>query len=41
MGCFSYFDSKEEETLNPEKHNDDQKQAQSTVTTNLASLPSG
>ncbi|XP_062110747.1 serine/threonine-protein kinase PBS1 [Humulus lupulus] len=41
MGCFSCFDSKEEETLNPDKHSDDQKQAQSTLTSNLASLPSG
>uniref|UniRef100_A0A803QYB6 Protein kinase domain-containing protein n=1 Tax=Cannabis sativa TaxID=3483 RepID=A0A803QYB6_CANSA len=41
MGCFSCFDSKEEETLNPEKHSDDQKQAQSTPISNLESLPSG
>ncbi|XP_024027524.1 serine/threonine-protein kinase PBS1 [Morus notabilis] len=42
MGCFSCFDSKEEEKLNPDKQSDDLKQSQqTTLTSNLARLPSG
>ncbi|EXB40346.1 Serine/threonine-protein kinase PBS1 [Morus notabilis] len=42
MGCFSCFDSKEEEKLNPDKQSDDLKQSQQpTLTSNLARLPSG
>ncbi|KAJ0039306.1 hypothetical protein Pint_23776 [Pistacia integerrima] len=41
MGCFSCFDSREEEKLNPVKESDDQKQGQPTVSNNISRLPSG
>ncbi|KAJ4711460.1 Kinase family protein [Melia azedarach] len=41
MGCFPCFDSREEETLNPEKESDDRKQGQPTVSNNISRLPSG
>lgn len=41
MGCFSCFDSREDEKLNPEKEPDDQKQGQPTVSNNISRLPSG
>uniref|UniRef100_A0A2N9GPI7 non-specific serine/threonine protein kinase n=1 Tax=Fagus sylvatica TaxID=28930 RepID=A0A2N9GPI7_FAGSY len=41
MGCFSCFDSKEEEKLNPQKGSDDRKQGLPTVSSNISRLPSG
>ncbi|XP_010530947.1 PREDICTED: serine/threonine-protein kinase PBS1-like [Tarenaya hassleriana] len=41
MGCFSCFDSKEEEKLNPRKESEDRKQPQPTVPNNVSSLSSG
>ncbi|GLT61392.1 hypothetical protein SLA2020_341030 [Shorea laevis] len=41
MGCFSCFDSREEEMLNPEKETDDRKQGQSMASSNISRLSSG
>lgn len=41
MGCFSCFDSKEEEKLNPRQENDDRKQAHPAVSSHISRLPSG
>ncbi|XP_059445840.1 serine/threonine-protein kinase PBS1 [Corylus avellana] len=41
MGCFSCFDSKEEEKLNPAKESNDRKQGQSTISSNISGLTSG
>ncbi|XP_042499442.1 serine/threonine-protein kinase PBS1-like [Macadamia integrifolia] len=41
MGCFSCFDSKEEQHLNPRKEGDDKKEAQSIVNSNVSRLASG
>lgn len=41
MGCFSCFDSKEEEKLNTQKPSDDRKQALPMVSSNISSMPSG
>ncbi|KAF3964178.1 hypothetical protein CMV_011507 [Castanea mollissima] len=41
MGCFSCFDSKEEEKLNTQKPSDDRKQALPMVSSNISRMPSG
>ncbi|KAJ9176133.1 hypothetical protein P3X46_011478 [Hevea brasiliensis] len=41
MGCFPCFDSREEETLNPQKENDNRKQSLSTESSNISKLSSG
>ncbi|XP_043726181.1 serine/threonine-protein kinase PBS1-like [Telopea speciosissima] len=41
MGCFSCFDSKEEEELNPRKEGDDKQESQATVNSNVSRLSSG
>ncbi|XP_065873601.1 serine/threonine-protein kinase PBS1 [Euphorbia lathyris] len=41
MGCFPCFDSKEEETLNPQKESDDRKQSLGLESSNIAKLSSG
>ena len=44
MGCFSCFDSSDDETLNPaaeESSKAGQKQSQPTVSNSLSGLPSG
>ena len=43
MGCFSCFDSSDDETLNPaaEESSKTQKQSQPTVSNTLSALPSG
>ncbi|KAF8018384.1 hypothetical protein BT93_H3311 [Corymbia citriodora subsp. variegata] len=41
MGCFPCFDSREEETLNPDKGSDDPKHGLSNVPSKISSLPSG
>ncbi|XP_010534706.1 PREDICTED: serine/threonine-protein kinase PBS1 [Tarenaya hassleriana] len=41
MGCFSCFDSREEEKLNPQRESEDQKLSQPTVSNHFSSLSSG
>ncbi|EEF47418.1 serine/threonine-protein kinase PBS1 [Ricinus communis] len=41
MGCFPCFDSREEETLNPQKESDDRKQSLPTESSNISKLSSG
>ncbi|KAJ4824543.1 Serine/threonine-protein kinase pbs1 [Turnera subulata] len=41
MGCFSCFDSKEEETLNPQKESHDRNQSLPAVASNISKLSSG
>jgi len=41
MGCFSCFDSKEDEKLNPAKESNDRKQGQPTISSNISGLTSG
>ncbi|KAL3728541.1 hypothetical protein ACJRO7_033176 [Eucalyptus globulus] len=41
MGCFPCFDSREEETLNPDKGSDDPKHGIPNVSSKVSSLPSG
>ncbi|XP_030459779.1 serine/threonine-protein kinase PBS1-like [Syzygium oleosum] len=41
MGCFPCFDSREEETLKPDKGSDDPKHGLSTMSSKISSLPSG
>ncbi|KAE8703076.1 Serine/threonine-protein kinase PBS1 [Hibiscus syriacus] len=41
MGCFPCFDSREQEKFNPEKENDDPKQGQPTVSSNISRFSSG
>ncbi|XP_060214245.1 serine/threonine-protein kinase PBS1 isoform X1 [Lycium barbarum] len=41
MGCFSCFDSKEEEKLNPQKDRDDHKEVNHTAPSNISRLSSG
>lgn len=41
MGCFPCFDSREEETLNPQKDRDDRKEVHPTVPSNMSRLSSG
>ncbi|KAI4336541.1 hypothetical protein L6164_015056 [Bauhinia variegata] len=41
MGCFSCFDSKEDEKLNPQHETEDRKQGHLTVPSNISRLPSG
>ncbi|KAI3407854.1 Protein kinase domain-containing protein [Psidium guajava] len=41
MGCFPCFDSREEETLNPDKGSDDLKHGLSNTSSKISSLPSG
>lgn len=41
MGCFSCFDSKEEEKLNTQKETEDRKESQATVPNNISKLSSG
>ncbi|KDP26856.1 hypothetical protein JCGZ_18014 [Jatropha curcas] len=41
MGCFPCFDSREEETLNPQKESDDRKQSLPTEASNISKLSSG
>ncbi|CAN4123393.1 unnamed protein product [Withania somnifera] len=41
MGCFSCFDSKEEEKLNPQKDTDDRKEVHLTAPSNISRLSSG
>ncbi|KAF7838969.1 serine/threonine-protein kinase PBS1 [Senna tora] len=41
MGCFSCFDSKEDETLNPQQETDDRKQGHPAVSSHISRLPSG
>ncbi|XP_050206377.1 serine/threonine-protein kinase PBS1 [Mercurialis annua] len=41
MGCFPCFDSREEETLNPQKESDDRKQIFPTESSNISKLSSG
>lgn len=41
MGCFSCFDSSDDETLNPAEESKAQKQSQPTVSNSLSGLPSG
>ncbi|KAI4343427.1 hypothetical protein L6164_010775 [Bauhinia variegata] len=41
MGCFSCFDSKEDEKLNPQQETDDRKQGHPMVPPNISRLPSG
>nr|GLL43961.1 serine/threonine-protein kinase PBS1 [Ipomoea trifida] len=41
MGCFPCFDSREEETLNPQKERDDRKEVHPVVPSNMSRLSSG
>ncbi|KAL3716223.1 hypothetical protein ACJRO7_007909 [Eucalyptus globulus] len=41
MGCFPCFDSREEETLNPDKGSDDPKHGVPNASSKISSLPSG
>lgn len=41
MGCFSCFDTKEAEELNPVKEADDRKETQPPVSNGISRLPSG
>lgn len=42
MGCFSCFDSSDDEKLNPvEESNGQKKQSQPTVSSSISGLPSG